>query len=467
MKTAAVALGLLAACSQSSDPATQPDGGGSGSVDAPESVGSWTTDAPCTAIADDLYTTPSLPLLTAADRGAIVACALGATLDIAAVEEKLADIDLGGTATTGVRVVRLSYRTIRSNGTEAVSTASMYLPLVPRALPAPVILVGRSTSGLADRCAPSKSELPQENYALPLAAHGFVTITPDFAGLGNEGVHAYLDNHEAAIELFDAARAARAMLPGNVIGAPVGAIGYSQGGGTVLSAQALEHELTGTSSLRAVAAMATEWPISTESFDYEHVLRTPDGYTGLAGLSAPAVTVLRHYGFTNNRMGAGHAGDAFPFNERSSIIGSIESLCTVELGGALNAQQVKLGELVDATFRDQVLACIDGTAGCTGDGAAFHAWLSSDFVRADPAGAKVMMAHGLNDQVMPADKEAACVAAKLRADGVEPTLCIDSGATHASIVDRQIAGVVGWLEATIDGTAAPACGSATLPACAR
>jgi hypothetical protein len=73
-----------------------------------------------------------------------------------------------------------------------------------------VILVGRSTSGIADACVPSREALPLAYVALPLAARGFVSIAPDFAGRGNEGTHAYLDNHEAAIQLRDAARAAEA-----------------------------------------------------------------------------------------------------------------------------------------------------------------------------------------------------------------------------------------------------------------
>jgi hypothetical protein len=469
MRTGAVALVMLCACNSSGTDANAPDAAissGDSAADASGTAGMWTSAPPCTASADDIYTTPSLPALTPNDRGTIVRCALGDTLDVAAAQAQLSGV--GVTATTGVRVIKLAYRTVRSDGTEAVATASAYLPVTPRALPAPVILVGRSTSGIADSCAPSHSALPQENYALPFAARGFVTITPDFAGLGNEGVHAYLDNHEAAAQLFDAARAARNLVPGDLVAAPVGAIGYSQGGGTVLSAQALEFELTGARTLRGVVAMATEWPISTKSFDYEEVLRNPDDITALAGLSPPVVTVARHYGFTVNKLGAAHAGDSFPATEAASIINSIESLCTVQLGGALNAQQRYLRELVDPDFRAQVLACIDGTAGCTGTGAAFHTWLTSDFVTADPQGARVLMAHGLSDQVMPAAEEAACVADKLRADGVDPTLCIDSSATHANIVDRRIRDIVPWLEAVIDGsTALPACGSPSLPACSR
>jgi hypothetical protein len=451
------------ACSASpgaGDDDVVPDGGDN-PVDAPPGV--WNVDPPCTDAADDIYALGPLPI----ERGDIAACALGPKLDTAAVQAELNDSGAELTETlTGVRLVKLSYRTVRSNGAPTVSSAFAYLPIAPREAPAPIVLVGRPTSGIADSCAPSKSDLPQRNLSLPFAARGFITITPDYAGLGTDGTHSYLDNHDAVGQLFDAALALRALQPAGTVGEPVAAVGYSQGGGIVLSAQALEHQLRGKRTLRAVAALAPQWPISTRSFGYEDVLRNPNQITGLAGLSSPTVTVLRHYGFSINQQ-QGSGGETFPAAERNSIISSIESLCTVPLGGALGANQVRLGELVDATFAGQVLACIDGGGGCTGLGRAFFDWMRADFVTADPAGARVLIVQGLVDQIMPADGEAACGVAKLRAEGVEPEICSDSTATHDSVLEKKIEKVVGWVEAVVDGVAPPTCGSTTLPACSR
>lgn len=466
IERAALAGVLVAACG-SAPPADDEPTDAAVALDAPPDVPAvWTSTPACSAAPDAIYATPASSVLAAMARGAIASCALGDELDAATAEAEMADEGADVDATTGVRVVKLAYRTVRSDGTAAVSTATVYLPLVPRAMPAPVVLVGRSTSGSADDCAPSKEPRPERNLALPFAARGFVTITPDFAGLGNDGVHAYLDNHEAAAQLFDGARALAALVPG-AIGAPVAAVGYSQGGGVVLSAQALEHAETGARTLRGVVAIAPEWPISTRSFGYEDVLRDPDGLTAFAGLAPPVVTVLRHYGFLANRVGAAAAGDSFPADERASITSSIDSLCTVALGGALNAQQRRLRELVDDNFRRQVLACIDGTAGCTGLGAQFHAWLVGDFVTADAAGARVLVVQGLGDQVMPADEEAACVVDKLRAEGVEPAICSDGAATHDTVLERRIEDVVAWVEAVASNAVPPVCGSTTLPACTR
>ncbi len=433
------------------------------SPDAPAAA--WLpTPEGCGDAAGDIYTSPTqLPDA----RGAIVHCALGDALDAAAVQAALDASGAGDTvAQTGVRVVKLAYRTQRSNGAAAMTSATVYLPAVPRALPAPVVLIGRSTSGVADDCAPSKADHPLPNLALPFAARGFAVIAPDFAGLGTEGTHSYLDNHDEVGQLLDGAIALRALEPDGLVGDPVAAAGYSQGGGVVLSAQALEFATTGTRTLSAVVAIAPEWPISTRSFGYEDVLRHPDRITGLAGLAAPTVTVLRHYGFLINRMGLS-GEESFPATEASSITGSIESLCTIPLGGALDAQQPHLGDLVDDQFRQQVLACIDGTAGCTGLGQAFHDWMLSDVVTADPQGARVLIVQGLADQVMPAAGEAACDVVKLRAEGVVPTICADALATHDTVLERKIERAVAWIEAVVDGTAPPTCSSQSLPACNR
>jgi hypothetical protein len=451
---------IAAACSGAS---SQSDGPPDAASDASTDAATiWSADPPCTATAESIYTTPAqLP----AQRGAVISCALGDKLDAATVQSEMnAEGAEGVVAQTGARIVKVAYRTVRSDGSAAVTTATVYLPLVPRAVPAPVVLIGRPTSGIADDCAPSKKPRPERNLALPFAARGFVTITPDFAGLGNEGTHAYLDNHEAVNELFDGAKALKALV---LAGDPVAAVGYSQGGGVVLSAQALEHEVTGARTLKGVAALAPQWPISTRSFGYEEVLRNPDRFTALAGLAPPTVTVLRHYGYFMNKLGPTQGGVAFPPAESESIIDSIESLCTVPLGGALDAQQTRLRDLVDEPFRLAMLACIDGGAGCTGLAQQFHQWLASDFVTADPQGARVLIVQGLGDQVMPAAGEAACDVAKLRAEGVQPDICADATATHDTVLERRIEDVVLWIEAVATGAAAPVCGSQTLPACNR
>lgn len=418
----------------------------------------------CADAPELLYQTPAdLPPLTDGQRGALVRCVSGARLTAAEVQAAAEDAGATVVATSGVHVIRLAYRTVRGDGTATVTTATAYLPLQPRALPVPVVLAARSTSGLADGCAPSHDTLPSANQALPFAALGYAVITPDFSGLGNEGVHTYLDNREAASQLFDGARALVA-LAGDV-GAPQVALGYSQGGGVVLSAQALEHELTGRRSLRAVIAIAPEWPTRANSFKFVDVLRNPDAITGVTGLAPPTVIAMRQYGWFWNHLGPEHAADSFPAAQRASITSSVESLCTIPLGAALGANQRHVRDLVDEEFRTAFLACVDGTAGCTGVAQTFHAWLGANVVHADPAGAPVLIIQGLGDQVMPAASEAACDVAKLAAEGVTAEVCSDTFATHDTVLERKIEHALAWAEAAVSDLPHPACSSTFLPAC--
>lgn len=465
--------GLLGACSGAApggddevDATIAPDA--APPVDAPPPIdaGYSADPAGCDDPLDAIYATPAdLPPLDPAARGDVVRCARGVQLDAAAVQATAEEGGATMVPTTGVRVVKLAYRTVRGDGTATVTTATAYLPLVPRALPVPVALVARSTSGIADACAPSRDDVPLAQMALPFAGTGYAVIAPDFSGLGNEGVHLYLDNREAANQLFDGARALERLIGAGLVGEPRLAIGYSQGGGVVLSAQALEHELTGRRALRGVVAIAPEWPIRVGSFGYERVLRNPDQLSGTAGLAPPSVTVMRHYGWFDAHLGPARAADSFPAEERAQLVDQLESLCTIELGAAIGANQRHLRDLVDEGFRTAMLACIDGTAGCTGTAQQFHAWLGANVVTADPAGAAVLIVQGLGDQVMPAASEAACDVAKLHAEGVTPDVCSDTFATHDTILERKIEHGVAWAEAAVAGQPRPACASSFLPAC--
>jgi hypothetical protein len=175
---------------------------------------------------------------------------------------------------------------------------------------------------------------------------------------------------------------------------------------------------------------------------------------------------MRQYGWFANRLGAEHAADSFPAAGRAEIVDNLESLCTVALGAALGAGQLRVRDLVDEPFRVAMLACIDGTAGCVEPARSFHAWLLDDVVTADPAGARVLIVQGLGDQVMPAASQAACDVAKLRAEGVTPEVCSDTFATHDTVLERKIEHAAAWAEAAATGAATPACASSFLPTCA-
>src|SRR3954469_12374085 len=158
-------LAIVLAVAGCSSTTVQPPGGGdddavpdAGDVVTPPGV--WSADPACSAAPGDIYTA----VAAGGARGSIASCALGDKLDTAQTQSAMAgDGAEGGMAQPGVRVVKLAYRTVRSDGSPAITTATAYVPLVPRAVPAPIVLIGRSTSGLADSCAPSKDAMPGKN----------------------------------------------------------------------------------------------------------------------------------------------------------------------------------------------------------------------------------------------------------------------------------------------------------------
>jgi hypothetical protein len=241
-------------------------------------------------------------------------------------------------------------------------------------------------------------------------------------------------------------------------------LGYSQGGGSVLSAQALAKSYGADGELVAVAGFAPQWPTRMNSFGFLDLLQSPDAYTISLGYTKPVVAVMRTYGWFAN-SGRDPAG-GIPATKRSGITSSLESMCLVAFGGSLQSQATRVRDFIDEDLRLGLLACENSlqNPSCVGVAREYHAFLTSNHLAADPSGAKILYLQGQLDTVMPVAEEAACNVKKLRADGANVTVCSDSGASHANIVERNIKTAITWVEATLYGGALPTC-SDSLPTC--
>ena len=456
----------------SADAGSPPDA--AGEVDAMaadaavEAAGPVRVDVPATPCEDSVdaaYVTPAgLPPMTDARRGDVVRCAPDQGYDVAAAQAAIAGKGITMTATSGAKVYRVLYRTTRGDGSPGVSSARVYLPTVPRALPLPVIVVGHPSEGIADGCAPSKSATSNQDLALPWAALGYAVIVPDYAGLGTDGVQGYLDNHDQGYSLLDGARALRRLVAAGAFSPKIALFGYSQGGGAALSGQALAKSYGADGDVAAVVAFAPQWPTRMNSFGYVSMLRNPTGLTIGTGISKSAIVAVREYAYFGNQPGAG-PGDGYPAAKRDALAGAANTLCLVPLGGFIQASEPKLGDLIDDTLRTSLLACIDGTPGCMEPGASYHRFLSDNILRADPTGAPILMVQGLADQIMLPAEEAACTIDKLVAEGITPDVCADLAATHASVLSRNVMTGIAWVRAKLDGTATPSCSSVGMPSC--
>ncbi len=424
----------------------------------------------CTDIISDVYITPNnLPPMTNSTRGDIVRCAADPTIALPTVQSKVNAKGITTKMTSSVSLYRVSFRTTRGDGSAGASTARVYLPTTPLALPLPVLVAGHPTEGMGDGAAPSKSATSNEDLALPWAGLGYAVIVPDYAGLGNEGVQGYLDNHDQAHSILDGARALRKMLSVGAFSTSVAVIGYSQGGGAALSAQALASSYGADGTLVGVVAFAPEWPTRHNSFGFVDMLENPSELTIQTGISYDVVEIMRTYGYFANYVGMSHVDDAYPSSQRSGFDSAINAMTEIVLGGYIQGVAPTISGFIDDTFRTTLLACIQKGAsdsGCIDPGKSYFAFMNNDYVTADPSGARVLYVQGLADYVMPPSFEAACNVAKLTTDGLTPQVCVDAPAQHTDVVGRNMDFAITWLRALLDGQTLPGCTAAgILPPC--
>jgi pimeloyl-ACP methyl ester carboxylesterase len=154
-------------------------------------------------------------------------------------------------------VYRLVYWTSDHDGTPVRASASLYLPVSPEPLLAPVLAFGSGTTGVGDQCAPSL-ENPRivrfgwyRSNMLAYAGQGIITIFPDYVGFNDTTIpQRYFSKSSEGNLMLDSIRAARTvatsirtLLRTNTMPAPESfTAGYSQGGHAALAAADLRAE---------------------------------------------------------------------------------------------------------------------------------------------------------------------------------------------------------------------------------
>ncbi|MGW7080040.1 lipase family protein [Streptomyces sp. NPDC054866] len=151
---------------------------------------------------------------------------------------------------TPTKAWKITYRSTSADGRPNAVSGTVIVPDDGRTTPRPLITYAVGTVGLGDKCAPSAgfpggttAEAPLVNAAL---VRGYAVAVTDYEGLGTPGDHTYMVAKAQGSAVLDAARAAQrhpeAAKYGVSAGAPVGIMGYSQGGGA--SAKAAEMAAT-------------------------------------------------------------------------------------------------------------------------------------------------------------------------------------------------------------------------------
>src|SRR4051794_19668897 len=161
------------------------------------------------------------------------------------------------------RNVLLLYRSTSTRGRAIAVSGTVAVPRgrAPRS-GWPVISYGHGTTGIADRCAPTRDRAGTAvhayvAYAQPLLERwlkaGYAVVRTDYQGLGTPGTHEYLNGPAEGRAMLDAVRAAREAAP---LARRVVLAGHSQGGHAALWAAAIARRWTPELSVRGTYALA-------------------------------------------------------------------------------------------------------------------------------------------------------------------------------------------------------------------
>lgn len=174
---------------------------------------------------------PALGAVALSQRGSIVAADRATELSAPLMESGAEQYTIVYRSTSGL------------DGSLREVSGSVFVP--PGDAPAegwPVIAYGHGLTGIGNECGPSgySDLLGYDLVVASLIELGFVVTLPDFEGLGNEGVHPFLEPITAGANMIDAVRAAGELIP--AVSPRWFAVGLSQGGQASWAANELAGE---------------------------------------------------------------------------------------------------------------------------------------------------------------------------------------------------------------------------------
>lgn len=166
---------------------------------------------------------------------------------------------------------RILYRSQKADSSPTISSGMIFIPASSASEPRQVVAWAHGTVGMGRECAPSRYTNPLSaiSFVDQMLARGWVVVATDYAGLGTDGIQAYLVGGDESRDVINSVRAA-----GNLQQAKAGknyaVWGHSQGGhsalftGRIASTYAPELNLVGT----VASAPASELPeLLNESSD--------------------------------------------------------------------------------------------------------------------------------------------------------------------------------------------------------
>jgi pimeloyl-ACP methyl ester carboxylesterase len=152
----------------------------------------------------DFYTPPDLGVLTPERLGELLRIEHIRTYS----PDEVANAAGMSSSPYGAEAYRILYLSQAPPGTPRAVSGFLIIPT--GSAPAggfPVLAHGHATSGTADICAPSKSDMGAQ-LLLDWVANGYIVSATDYVGLGTPGIHPYAVGEAEAFSMLDSARAA-------------------------------------------------------------------------------------------------------------------------------------------------------------------------------------------------------------------------------------------------------------------
>lgn len=499
----AISLALVASCALEPAETIEADVGSNGE--------SLRLNRDCNDKLEDIYTKPNnLPSYNQSRRGEVVRCAKGRIVPVDEASRSLVARNFTGiVAKYAVQLLRITYRTERLSGQPDLSSAILLVPVagnrtgastaVEAAAPAeaaadaeiqvevevagggrvlkrpPLVVFAHGTVPYGQKCAYSRYDPTLDPPRLPkdtelgsliaLATRGYPVLMSDYAGfVTGSRVAGYLLSPDEAHSLLDGTRAVPKLT--NLQFDSVVFLGHSQGGHAVLSAQALAQSYGLAGRLVGVAAFAPFWA-TARTFG---ALVAPESM--LNTLDNPGeLSFAIEYFYSHGEVYDGAGGGTKLFLPKvGNALKKFTSSCNFFEDPSVLG--LNTSDFFKADFLKAVGNCgLFGDSYCTGGLAGtWEQRFKNDRPTLDPRGAPIVMWHGANDLVIP-PPFAKCAIDKIRADlpangqSAKFTFCGDPMADHETLLARDLAWVMRWIDARAFGAPEPdACpGEEALP----
>jgi pimeloyl-ACP methyl ester carboxylesterase len=332
-------------------------------------------------------------------------------------------------APEGAKGWRILYRSTTVKGDPIAVSALLFAPdALPAGRAASILAYAHGTTGLADRCAPSKSYVadPSSGESAGVSkelAKEYVVVATDYEGLGTPGVHPYVVGLSEGRSVLDSIRAAQRFPGIGTANSSKSVVwGHSQGGGAALIAAELAPTYAPDANLAGAVAGA------------------PASELKLLGT---ALRTSPFFGYIFMAAAGFHA--AYPDIDLSAVL-TPDGLAAVEKAGDSCS-----GDIIPAYRGKDAALYLKADPGTTEP---FASLLEDNSPGVRATSVPIFMYHGEADEQIPV------VASKLVLDrycknGTTAYRTTWPGATHTSVIPLALPAIESYLSDRLAGKPAP------------